>query len=81
MSDTMSTSVKPAVQYVDKGTRRRQARTATVEPNTALEASAAVVLEDSPWKRSKRQGLEKAIAAIGEDELQGVVPHFKKEAA
>ena len=48
-----------------------------MESNTALEDSGAVVVEDSPWKRSKRQGLEKAIAALENDELQGLVPQFK----
>ena len=62
----MSNPVKPAVQYVTKGKRRRQANKARVQSNTALEDSGAVAVEQSPWKRSRRQGLEKAIAAVGE---------------
>ena len=49
-----------------------------MESNTALEDSGAVVVEDSPWKRNRRQGLGKAIAALGEDELQVVVSQFKQ---
>ena len=53
-------------------------RKAVLESNNALEDPGAVVQEDSPWKRSKRQGLEKAIAAIGRDGSQGLVSQFKK---
>ena len=52
-------------------------RKAVLESNNALEDPGAVVQEDSPWKRSKRQGLEKAIAVIGNDESQGLVSQFK----
>ena len=62
----MSNPVKPAVQYVTKGKRRRQANKAIVQSHTALEDSGAVAVEQSPWKRSRRQGLEKAIAGVGE---------------
>ena len=69
----MSTPVKPAVQSVNQGKRRRQANKAILESNNVLEDSGAVVQEDSPWKQSKRQGLGKAIAVSGRDKLQGPV--------
>ena len=78
MPDTMSDPVKPAVRYVTKGERRRQANTARAESDNAPEDSSAAAVADSPWKRSKRQGLEKAIAALGEEELQDMVSQFKQ---
>jgi len=40
--------------------------------------SGAVVVAEPPWKQSKRQGLEKDIAAVGEDKLQGLVSQSKE---
>ena len=66
------------MQYITKGKHRRQANTAKVESKKSLEDSGSVVVEDPPWRRSKRQGLGKAIAALGEDGLQGLVLQFKQ---
>ena len=46
--------------------RCRQATKAKVESSTALEGSGAVAVEDSPWKPTRRQCLEKAIEKLGE---------------
>ena len=37
-----------------------------------------MVVEDPPWKRSRRQELEKANTALGADELQSLVLQFKQ---
>jgi len=47
---TISTPVKSAMQYFNKGKRRQQAVKARVESNTTLEDSGAVALQQHQWK-------------------------------
>jgi len=56
--------VKSAVYCVTKGNCHQQASKAILECNTALKGSCAVAVEEPPWKRSRRQGLEKVIAVL-----------------
>ena len=51
----ISNHVKPAVQFDTKRICRQPANKAKVESNNALEDPGTVVVEDSPWKRSRRQ--------------------------
>ena len=45
MPDTMSNAVKPAVQYATKGKRRRQAKKALVEGNSALSRTQGLLVD------------------------------------
>ena len=60
MSETMNNSVKPAVQYVNKGLRRWRAEKALADSIQDPEDAGAVAVTEPPWKQSKRQGLEEA---------------------
>ena len=66
----------PAVQYVNNRKHRQEANKAIVESNKVLLKDSGGV--EPPWKQSKRQRLEQAIVALGEDELQGLVSQFKQ---
>ena len=67
----MGSPVKRIQPYVSKGNCRRQA-------NKALLDSGDEDVEQSPWQHSKKRGMEKAVAAVGEDELQTMVSQFKQ---
>ena len=65
-------SVKRAKGCVNKGQRRRQANKAAADSGD---------IDESPWKRSRKQGVKKATAAVGEEVLQNMVSQFKKAAS
>ena len=62
-------NVSPAKAYVTKGKRRRQANKAPAESSD---------VQEKQWKRSRKQGVQKASAAMGEEVLQNMVLQFKK---
>lgn len=47
-----------------------------MDSDTTLEDSGAVIVEDSPWKRGRKQGWEKAIRTWGEDLRSIFAPFF-----